>query len=306
MRPTHLSPFMQRHTQPASAPSCGSTQRAASHSTVLAFGAAMMATASLAFPPTPHHEVRGMVRDEQGNPLVAPNATVVLESGGTVLGTTVVRTTATTHGNYRMVIPMDSGTRETPYAPAAMFPAVPFRLKVRIGAQTYVPIQMSGTATLMTRPAGRAVLDLTLGVDSDGDGLPDAWERTLLAALRKRGTLADIKPDGDDDKDGISNLSEYLAGTYAFDPADGFVVEMKSMELGLPVLEFLSIQGRTYTVEGSADLKTWRRTTFALSGEKAGAEVRDSFSAKDVAPMRVRVASPTAGDEFKFFRVTVR
>jgi len=259
-----------------------------------------------AFPPTPHHEVRGMVRDEQGNALVAPNATVVLETGGAVLSTTPVRTTPTADGNYRMVIPMDSGSRETAYSPKAMFPAVPFRLKVRIGAQTFLPIQMSGTATLMTRPAGRAALDLTLGVDSDGDGLPDAWERTLLAALKKKGTLGDIKPDGDDDKDGISNLNEYLAGTYAFDPADGFAVEMKCMELGLPVLEFLSIQGRTYTVEGSADLKTWRRTTFVMSGEKAGAEVRDSLSAKDVAPTRVRVAAPPEGEAFKFFRVTVR
>ena len=261
---------------------------------------------ALAFPPTPHHEVRGMVRDEQGNPLVAPNATVVLETGGAVLSTTQVRTTPTADGNYRMVIPMDGGARETAYSPKAMFPAVPFRLKVRIGAQTFVPIQMSGTATLMSRPAGRASLDLTLGLDSDGDGLPDAWERSLLAALRRRGTLADIKPDGDDDGDGISNLNEYLAGTYAFDPKDGFVVEMKAMEAGLPVLEFLAIQGRTYSVEGSADLKDWKRTTFALSGEVAGSEVRDSYAAAEVAPTRVRVAPLAGGEAFRFFRVMVR
>lgn len=259
-----------------------------------------------AFPPTPHHEVRGMVRDEQGNALVAPNATVVLETGGAVLSTTPVRTTPTADGNYRMVIPMDSGSRETAYSPKAMFPAVPFRLKVRIGAQTFLPIQMSGTATLMSRPAGRASLDLTLGLDSDGDGLPDAWERTLLAALRKKGTLADIRPDGDDDRDGITNLNEYLAGTYAFDPKDGFAVEMKAMEQGLPVLEFLAIQGRTYSVEGSADLKDWKRTTFALSGEKAGAEVRETYSAAEVAPTRVRVAPPSVGEGYRFFRVMVR
>jgi hypothetical protein len=265
-----------------------------------------LGTALVAFPPTPHHVVRGLVRNEQGNPLVAANATVVLESGGATVSTATIRTASTPSGNYRLVIPLDSGSTEAAYAPKAMFPAVPFRLKVKIGVQTYLPIEMSGTATLMTRPAGRAQVDLTLGVDSDGDGLPDAWERTLLAALRRKGTIADIKPGADDDGDGISNLNEYLAGTYAFDPTDGFAVELKSMELGLPVLEFLAIQGRTYTVEGSADLKSWRRMTFAMSGEKAGAEVRDVYAAKDVAPTRVRVAATPGGEAARFYRVMVR
>ncbi|MEI6341901.1 MAG: hypothetical protein WCR07_08080 [Verrucomicrobiota bacterium] len=270
---------------------------------VLALGAG---TALIAFPPTPHHVLRGLVRDEQGNPLVANNATVILESGGAVVSSALIRTASSMDGNYRMVIPMDSGSTDAAYAPKAMFPAVPFRLKVKIGAQTFVPIEMSGTASLMTRPAGRAQVDLTLGLDSDADGLPDAWERTLLAALRKKGTLADIKPGADDDGDGITNLSEYLAGTYAFDPSDGFAVEMKAMELGLPVLEFLAIQGRTYSVEGSDDLKAWRKMSFALSGEKAGTEVRDAFSATEVAPTRVRVAASPSGETARFFRVMVR
>ena len=314
MCPEQRLPVVQHPVEPGASSRRGGGLRTLSQgpasplrvATVAALALVLGIAIAEAFPPTPHHEVRGMVRDEQGNPLVAPNATVVLETGGAVLSTTPVRTTPTADGNYRMVIPMDSGSRETAYSPKAMFPAVPFRLKVRIGAQTFLPIQMSGTATLMSRPAGRASLDLTLGLDSDGDGLPDAWERTLLAALRKKGSLADIRPDEDDDRDGISNLNEYLAGTYAFDPKDGFAVEMKAMEQGLPVLEFLAIQGRTYSVEGSADLKDWKRTTFALSGEKAGAEVRDSYAAAEVAPTRVRVAPPAGGEGFRFFRVMVR
>lgn len=257
-----------------------------------------------AFPPTPHHVVHGLVRDEQGNPLAASKASVVLESGGARIASSGIRSSTSVDGNYRMVIPMDSGSG-TAYAPQAMFPAVPFRLKVQIGSQTYLPIEMTGTATLMTRPAGKARVDLTLGVDSDQDGLPDAWERALLAILRKKGTLADIRPDGDDDGDGISNLNEYLAGTYAFDPADGFTVEMKSQELGLPVLEFLGIQGRTYTIEGSPDLKVWNRMAFALAGEPAGQETRESLSLTNVAPTRVRVAPGQDAETARFFRVMV-
>ena len=47
--------------------------------------------------------------------------------------------------------------------------------------------------------------------DSDGDGMPDAWERLWFGGLGE-------PADGDYDLDGISNLDEYLAGT---NPTDG-------------------------------------------------------------------------------------
>jgi hypothetical protein len=77
-----------------------------------------------------------------------------------------------------------------------MFPAVAFRLKVQAGSVTYLPIEMSGVNGLVAEPGKTARVDLTLGQDSDGDGLPDAWERTMLAALGRQGTIQDIKPDG--------------------------------------------------------------------------------------------------------------
>lgn len=49
------------------------------------------------------------------------------------------------------------------------------------------------------------------GVDTDGDGLPDAWEYTYFGSLAP-------SANGDPDGDGESNLSEYRSGTNPADP----------------------------------------------------------------------------------------
>src|SRR5690606_27935767 len=111
--------------------------------------------------------------------------------------------------NYQLKIPLDMGALGNAYKPSALLPTVPFRIRVRVGSVTYLPLEMVGIGTLLTRPAEATRLDLTLGVDSDGDGLPDAWELALIQALKGDGqtrTLADIRPEDDSDGDGLSNL----------------------------------------------------------------------------------------------------
>ncbi|MEF8824135.1 MAG: choice-of-anchor U domain-containing protein [Desulfohalobiaceae bacterium] len=49
-------------------------------------------------------------------------------------------------------------------------------------------------------------LDIAPGRDSDGDGLPDAWEEEHFGTL-------DVRPGGDWDGDGVSNLREYEQGS---------------------------------------------------------------------------------------------
>lgn len=55
---------------------------------------------------------------------------------------------------------------------------------------------------------------IELRLDSDGDGMPDAWETTYgLSTSANDATI-------DTDSDGVSNLNEYLAGTSPTNPAD--------------------------------------------------------------------------------------
>ncbi len=87
--------------------------------------------------------------------------------------------------------------------------------------------------------------------DSDGDGLPDDWERFHLGGLEPTAT-------GDDDRDGISNIDEHQAGTRPGDGADHWKltvargVEGRGMRIG-----FGHIANRSYRVEASVDGVKW-------------------------------------------------
>jgi len=69
-------------------------------------------------------------------------------------------------------------------------------------------------------------LDATSGVrDKDGDGLPDSFEELLIVFIPEYSTLEDVRPEGDADGDGVSNLDEFTNGLsgYEFDTdGDGY------------------------------------------------------------------------------------
>jgi len=259
-----------------------------------------------AFPPAPHHIIEGVVRDAYGQPLTLPSARILLEtvSGKTITGRV---TPAMGRGlNYALTIPMDAGVTAEAYRPTALQPLVPFRLKVQIGTMTYLPIEMTANYATLGQPAQRTRLDLTLGEDSDGDGLPDAWELALIQQLGGRLTLADIRPEDDLDGDGLTNLQEYLAGTYAYDPAQGILLDLVRIEPGRAMLEFTVVRGRTYTVLTGSDLTEWTSVPFQIPGASEG-PVRE-YRAPDVRLLRVEVAVPEdeASTGQRFFKLRVQ
>jgi hypothetical protein len=248
--------------------------------------------AALAYPPTPHHVLSGFVRTEMGDPITVTNAEVIMETSAGVVLKTQLYPNLGPGINYRLLVPMDAGLTADAYKPTALRPTVPFRLKVKIGTVTYLPIQMTANYVNLGKPAQSTRLDLTLGEDSDGDGLPDAWERALIAALGGNLTLQDIRPGEDADGDGLTNLQEYLAGTYAFDPQDGFRLDLVGGMGPNTLLEFMVLPGHNYTLLGSANLQDWIPLSFRIFGETPDAPARTSYQAADVRILRVEVLTP--------------
>lgn len=261
-----------------------------------------------AFPPAPHHLIYGMVRDELGNPIEAANAEILFESlAGTKLAAAIGSTGAPGE-NYRLAIPMDSGITSDLYMATAMRPTVPFKIRVRIGTVVYLPIEMAGDYALLGQPGKSTRINLTLGIDSDGDGLPDAWERALISATHRNQTLADIKPGDDSDGDGLTNLDEYFAGTYAFDKKDGYALKISATKGEAAVLEFMAIRGRTYAIHATANLLDWEPVPFRLSpglGDGAPSDPMLNYQAKAVTLMRVEVHAPTGAAPGRFFKLMI-
>lgn len=269
---------------------------------LLLLAACLLHTSSFiatAYPPAPFHLFYGMLRDEYGTPINITGAEVILETSSGVRVKTTVNPGIETAANYRLEVPMDSGLMAAPYQPTALRPFVPFRIKVRIGGATYLPIEMVGDYTNLGQPGQRTRLNLTLGEDSDGDGLPDAWERLINPDLTKVTPTADAG-------NGLNYLQTYYAGTYAVDPKNGFALNILGVTKGKPLLEFLAVNGRTYTLLGSRDLKTWKTVAFRLPAEGTSAPTRSSFLTDSVKAVQLEVASPDSEPPPTYFRLMLQ
>jgi len=271
----------------------------------VAIGIFLLCGAAFAFPPAPHHTLYGMVRNQFGDPLNIFPADVFLETPtGVILHSSVVNNLEP-GANYRLEVPMDSGTsgETNAYQPTALKPFFQFRLKVLIGQTIYLPIQMAGNFAQIGQPGQKTRIDLTLGVDSDGDGLPDAWEQALISIYG--GTLASIRPQDDTDGDGISNYNEYLAGTYAFDPSDGFRLTFTGQSAGGLDMEFLAIRSRTYTIQTSTNLVLWTPVNFRVKTAGVPGALQPNYPATDVRTLQIQVPFQ-AGPTNRFFRAFVQ
>lgn len=264
-----------------------------------------------AYPPALPHTIEGMARDELGNPLVA-GAVISLEADSGVKVYATVSALLAPGVNYRMTIPLDAGLTSEAYRPTALNPAAPFRMRVRLGGRSFLPIEMSMGSKFLGEPGMTTRLNLTLGEDRNGDGLPDAWQRRINSDINK------VRPGDDPDRDGLTNLEEYLAGTYAMDPKSGFVLTAirNTSEGALPdasgrvseepaLLEFTVVSGRSYTVQGSPDLKSWNPVSFRLAGDPSATAPVSAYAATSVAKLQVRVVPGSDDTVYRFFKLIV-
>jgi hypothetical protein len=265
------------------------------------------APSTSAFPPAPHYTLYGMVRDQVGQTLVAEGASLILLKGSVELARTPISRSLGIDQNYELKIRIDANRPSTKtYNPAAIAANSPFSLAVEMNGLSYYPIEVDGELTAGSG-GERVRLDLNLGVDSDGDGLPDTWEEWQLY---QAGYLPDengwdlslIDRDGDFDGDGRSNWLEYVAGTFAGDRSDYFKMEIREKTQAYVRFEFYAITGKTYTLERSTDFVTWMPAHFSLteSGERFAAQSADAVG------IRSAWCDPAIGASKEFYRMIVR
>ena len=264
----------------------------------------LMSASVLAFPPAPPHTIFGVVRDQIGNPL-NDGAEVIMEaaSGSKLRGFVLAR--ENTPINYQVAIPMDAGLTSDLYSPTALMPAAPFRIRVRVGQTTYLPMEMTGDLSRLGAPGGSTRIDLTLGVDADGNGLPDAWERAVADFLGRAWQSGQINPDDIYPGTELTYRQVYLAGTYAMSPTDGFALKIINGTGGTPSLAFTAVKGRRYTIQASDDLRAgWKSVPFRVLPLGAESATLQAYQATET--RRVDVEAPQSSDGLaRFYRLIV-
>jgi len=272
----------------------------------LAFACLLVTGIASAFPPAPYYTLYGMVRDQVGQTVTAEGAMVILLKGGVEVGRTPI-TSNRLDQSYELNLRIDqnrSGT--TFYTDKAVAAGGLFSLVISMNGELFYPIEVSGNLTA-GKGGERVKLDLTLGEDKDKDGLPDTWEAWQLyqAGLYpdENGLwdLSLIDKNGDFDKDGQSNLFEYIAGTFAGDSTETFGLTIKEKLPQSVRFEFYGITGKVYTIESTLDMKTWTRVPFAVGAPGAG---NNAHQASDVGIVSAFTA-PRSGTS-EFYRLSVR
>jgi hypothetical protein len=271
---------------------------------LLAVCAATLSQRALAFPPAPPHTLYGVVRDQIGNPL-GNGAEVIFEASSGVRLRALVQAQVDSSLNYQIQIPMDAGLTSDLYSPTASMPAAPFRLRVRVGQTTFLPIEMTGDLSKLGQAGGSTRIDLTLGVDADGNGLPDSWEKAVAAFLGRLWQPGQIRPGDEYPGTGMTYRDVYLAGTYAMDPKEGFALQISNPGGATPKLAFTVVKGRSYTVQAAEVFGQWSPVSFRAIPIQPNAAAVTSFHATQTQRIEIEV-SDSADVPYRFYRLIVQ
>lgn len=253
-----------------------------------------------AYPPAPHHMIEGVVRNEQGRPLIGDNIKVAILSSDGGLEISEVNHVYRPGVNYSLKIPMESKNGINYFKTGAFSQKMPYQLNVIVNGKVYIPIEIIGKFSKIGLPGETTLLDLTIGEDADGDGLPDAWERTLSSNINN------VNPNDDSDGDGLSNLDEFKSGSYAFDKTDGVVLNIKDVNSKRALFNFNVISGRTYFLEASNDFKLWNSVKFKVTDSESD-KLSEYFIAKKFDTLNIEIPiDSNLNTAYKFFKLKVK
>jgi hypothetical protein len=261
-----------------------------------------------AYPPGPYYLLYGTVRDQYGTPLSLAGAQVVLQTPASAqfAAPIIPGVTAIPGANYLMKVPLDSGVTPDLYQPKVLVPGASYKLLVVVGTVTNLPIEMGTNYLSLGQWAKTARVDLTLGVDSNGDGIPDAWEYAFLSMLGTNLPLSSLTANTILTPDGLTLEQEYLLGTALFDPGEPLNIIFVGFIGASPILQFPVLTGRSYTVLASPDLSSWSPVAFNLASEGLGGPTHSFYVAPAVATIQVYLASPPPGTSKQFYRILVQ
>jgi hypothetical protein len=113
-----------------------------------------------------------------------------------------------------------------------------------------------------------------ISLDSDGDEIPDNLEGgTSPFVLGTDDRLVDS------DHDGMSNTSEFQAGTDPLDAASFLAITSIVIQTNrLPEIRWQSVTGKSYVVKYSDDFISWTQLGVPVIGTNSTATVTDSTS----------------------------
>ena len=217
--------------------------------------------------PQPMFFFYGEARDTFGWPIrTAAGATVVARQGTNECGSVSIKGALYPGVNFVLPLYLQDANANVAYSSKA----------VRPGSTVQILLLQDGVTQELLGPTNGYVvgdaarfsnLTLTAGTDLDHDGLPDAWERELIAYLDdpRYQTIWEIHPNADGDGDGVSNADEFAAGTFAFLRDDYFYIDNCRATGELFGLGFLSVPGKAYSVLESTNLAagTWASPAYA-------------------------------------------
>ena len=217
--------------------------------------------------PQPMCVYYGQALDGYGLPY-RTNAQVLLYHGANVIASQTIAGSLTPGVNFALYVHLDDGRSPVPYSSRALRSGDIVSIMVRDpeGLKTIMENQAVPT---VGQPGDLVMINATAAEDLNRDGLPDPWEQELInwsgGALR---TLADVHPGDDFDGDGMTNLQEYRAGTFAFLDYDYLFIEQYDRTPNNRLrLTFLSVPGKVYSVGYAANItdSAWQASPLALS-----------------------------------------
>jgi hypothetical protein len=255
----------------------------------------LLPLATLAFPPAPHHLIYGTVRDQYGTPLMTDQAQVILITPAGVQLMTGVVPGLGFEINYQLEVPMDSGLTADPYEPNALMAGAGFTMVVVLGGTTNLPIQMTASLSQLGQPGQQNRIDLTLGVDSNADGIPDAWELAYLSELGSSLGLGNLHANSVIGPNGLTLLQEFLAGYYPSDPTDTLTLQLLNVSGGSALLQFTATTGRYYSLLGSGDLRSWVPLSFRIPAEGSNGAIHSYYYSPGIQTLQLQTLPPGAG-----------